>query len=58
MQYNETISQFFNEMNIDKSIENDIEAICYNKREINIIIARYGMYKNKQNEKVCIELTY
>lgn len=54
MQYNETISQFFNEMNIDKSIENDIEAICYNKREINIIIARYGMYKNKQNEKVCI----
>ncbi|MBR4261249.1 MAG: hypothetical protein IKQ33_04800 [Clostridia bacterium] len=54
MQYNETITQFFSEMNIDKSIENNTEAICYNKREINTIIARYGMYKNKQNERICI----
>lgn len=54
MHYNETITDFFNEMKIDKSIENSAEAICYNKREINMIIARYGMYKSKQNKKICV----
>ena len=54
LQYNETIKDFLIKKNINYSIENNSEATCYNKKEINSIIARFGMYKNKQSERICI----
>lgn len=56
MQYNETINNFFIEKNINYSlIEKNKDAICFNKKEINSIISRYGMYKNKNVERVCVK---
>ena len=54
MQYNETISNFLKKINIENKDKENNKVMCYNKSEINPIIARYGMYKNKQTIKVCI----
>lgn len=56
MQYNTTIKRFIEEKGIDYSfIENNTEAICYNKNDINPIVARFGMYKNKKWENITID---
>lgn len=55
MQYNDTINKFI-EKNIGNTcIDNINEEICYNKRELNQIISRYGMYKNKMWKSLCID---
>lgn len=56
LQYNNTINKFLNEKNIDSSfIEINENAVCYNKRDINSIISKYGMYKNRIVQKVCVD---
>ncbi len=56
MQYNTTIKRFIEEKGIDYSfIENNTEAICYNKNDINPIVARFGMYQNKKWENITID---
>lgn len=55
LQYNDTINKFI-EKNIGNTcIDNINEEICYNKRELNQIISRYGMYKNKMWKSLCID---
>ena len=56
LQYNKTVNNFLNEKNIDSSfIENNEKAVCYNKRDINFIVSKYGMYKSKNVQRVCID---
>lgn len=54
MKYNETISNFLDKLNIRVNDKETGKVMCYNKCEINPVIARYGMYENKEFKKVCI----
>ena len=56
LQYNNTIRKFLKKNELDYTfVDNNKNAICYNKREINLIVSKYGMYKNKIVKKVCID---
>lgn len=55
MQYNDTINKFIDKHIGDTFIDIVNEEICYNKKEINQVISRYGMYKNKVWKKLCID---
>lgn len=54
MKHNETIEKFLKDIKIKVNFENNIDNMCYNKRDINSLISRYGMYKNKKLKKICV----
>ena len=56
MQFNDTINNFLENKNINLHhyINNDTKGICYNKKEVNNIVSKYGMYNNKTWKKISV----
>lgn len=53
--YNKNIQKFIIDNNVDINyFQNNVDAILFNKFDINPIVARWGMYRNEKEIEVSI----